>query len=175
MEGFIQPEKVLKELKLKKNMETAEFGCGTGKFSFLLAEKLEDGKVYALDVQPEVLSALKKEADLRSLYNIETIHCDLEEKNGSTLLDNSLDIVLIPNVLFQVEKKKEMISEAKRIVKRKGQILIIDWRSGASFGPAKENRVKPEQIKKIAQDLGLKFKKEFEAGSFHYGLLFKKP
>ncbi|KKW33969.1 MAG: hypothetical protein UY81_C0082G0002 [Candidatus Giovannonibacteria bacterium GW2011_GWA2_53_7] len=56
-----------------------------------------------------------------------------------------------------------------------GKLLIIDWgRVAPSFGPAAEDRIKPETLKTIANKLSLKLTDEFEAGKYHFGLLFEK-
>ena len=171
--AFLNPEKVLDELDLKEGEIAAEFGCGSGGFTIPLAKRLEGGRVYALDIQEEALSALKGKAELEGLANIEIRRCDLEAPEGSTLPANSLDLVLIPNVLFQVDDKEQVLKEAKRILKEGGKILIVDWLPKAPFGP-KEDRISPDDLKKIAKSLNLKLEKEFKAGKYHYGLIFSK-
>lgn len=173
MVGFLDPENVLKELELKEDMVVAEFGCGSGNFAIPLAKKLKEGKVYGLDIQEEPLSALKGRAQLEAISNIETIRCNLEEEGGSTLPDGFLDLVLIPNVLFQIEDKKIMMGEAVRILKKNGKILVADWKEDSSFGP-KEGRIPAKEVKKIAKELGLRLEKEFKPGIFHWGLIFEK-
>jgi len=174
MNTFLNPEKVLDEIELRKDMVAAEFGCGSGGFAIPLAKKLEDGLVYGIDIQEAPLSALKSRCLFEKIKNVRIIRSDLEKPKGSTLTDFSLDLVLMPNILFQVEDKIAIISETKRILKKEGKFLIIDWLPEASQGPA-EGRVPPEKIKKIAKDSGLKLEKEFQAGKYHYGLLFSKP
>ncbi|MDP2741392.1 MAG: class I SAM-dependent methyltransferase [bacterium] len=171
MEGFFNPEEILKELELREDMTAAEFGTGAGIFAILLAKKLKQGRVYGLDIQEEKLSALKNRAALEKVENIITIHCDLEAVKGSTFQNNFLDVILICNVLFQAEDKGAIIKEAKRVVKLGGQVLIIDWNDNAPFGP-KEGRISAIEAKKIAEEAGLSLKKEFKAGAYHYGLLF---
>ena len=173
MEDFLNPEKVLEQLDLREDMIAVEFGCGSGAFTIALAKNLLDGRVYALDVQADVLSALQGRARAEKALNIETIQCDLEQEHGSTLPNDFVDLVLIPNVLFQVEDKKSIINEAKRILKKQGKLLIIDWKKQKGLGP-KKGRISANEVKKIAQELGLKLEKEFEPGSFHYGLIFDK-
>lgn len=170
---FLDPNKILNELRLRDDMLAAEFGCGAGGWTIPLAQKLEEGKVWAFDIQSEKISALEGRAMAENILNIETKICDLEEPKGSQLPDNFLDLVLIPNVLFQVEKKEVIIKEAKRVLKKKGKLLIVDWLKESNFGP-KEERVLPGEVKEIAQGLDLKLKKEFEAGAYHYGLIFEK-
>jgi ubiquinone/menaquinone biosynthesis C-methylase UbiE len=173
MEEFLKPEEVLNNLKIKKDLLAVEFGCGAGGFAIALAKRLEEGEVFAIDIQEAPLSALKSRAELAGVKNIKTLLSDLEREKGSTLPDNYLDLVLIPNLLFQVKEKTAIIKEAKRILKEGGEILIVDWLPEASLGPA-EGRVSSKEIKKIGENLGLKLKKEFLAGKYHWGLIFEK-
>ena len=172
MANFLDPEEILDQLKLKKDMVAAEFGSGSGGFTIALAKRLTDGLVYALDIQQPPLSALKSRSQIENVWNIRVIRCDLEKPRGSSLSDFSLDLVLVPNVLFQVEDKEAIIQEAERILKKKGRLVVLDWWPKASSGP--EQRVSPEEVEKIAKELDLKVKKEFEAGLYHYGLIFEK-
>lgn len=172
--AFLNPEQILANLELRENMRAAEFGCGAGKFVLLLGKKLNEGRVYGVDIQVEPLSVLKSRAQADRIFNIETIQGDLEQDRGSTLPDNSLDFVLIPNLLFQVRNQKAVINEARRILKPGGELLVIDWNPEGSFGPSKQERFPANNVKEIAEELGLKMKKEFEAGDFHYGLIFSK-
>lgn len=170
---FLKVDDILNELSLKEDMLAAEFGCGSAAFAIALARKLPKGRIYALDIQEEKLSALKGKVSVEKINNVYTILCDLETNNGSTLQNNSLDIVLIPNVLFQSENRHAIIKEAKRILKSDGQLLIIDWLTQSPFNP-KEALVSPDEVKKIAETLGFSLKKEFAAGDYHYALLFTK-
>ena len=173
MADFLKVDEVLNELNLKEGMLAAEFGCGSAVFAIALARKLEKGRVYALDIQEEKLSALKGKLSVEKINNVYTILCDLETNNGSTLKNNSLDVVLIPNVLFQSEDKYAIMKEAKRTLKSGGQLLVIDWLKQSPFNQ-KEALVNPEEVKKIAKTLSFSFKKEFAAGDYHYALLFTK-
>ena len=107
MEGFLKPEEILKNLDLKEEMTAADFGSGSGGWVIPLAKILKEGKVYAIDILEEPLSALKGKAGISNISNIITIRADLERDNGSTLKDDSLDLVLITNLLFQAEEKDQ--------------------------------------------------------------------
>jgi len=171
MEGFLNPQEVLKELKLKEDMVAADFGCGSGGWVIPLAKKLEEGKVYAIDILEEPLSALKAKAKLEKIINIATIKADVEKEVN--ILDDNLDLVLMTNLLFECQDKKSVLSEAKRVLKKGGKILVVDWEKDALLGP-KEGRVSAENVKKIAKELNLKLEKEFKAGTYHYGLILVK-
>src|SRR3989344_3256690 len=106
---FLNVTQVLNYIDLKKNMSVAEFGCGSADFTIALAKKLPMGRVYALDIQEEKLSALEGKLAVQGIDNVSMILCDLEAPKGSTIKDDSLDVVFIPNVLFQAENKHGMI------------------------------------------------------------------
>ena len=171
MNGFLNPQQVLKEIKLRKDMIAADFGCGSGSWVLPLAEKLEDGKVYAIDVLEEPLSALQGKTKVRNLENIETVLADIEK--SSKLEDRIADLVLMTDLLFEVDDIKAVLNEGKRILKEGGKILVVDWKKDVALGP-EQGRVLPSEIKKIAKDLGLKPEKEFEAGTYHFALVLEK-
>lgn len=173
MPDFLNVGNILQELDLKEDMIGAEFGCGSAMFAIALAKKLPKGRVYALDILEQKLSALKGKLAIEKIHNVYGIRCNLEAENGSTLRAQYVDVVLIPNILFQSKNKHAIMQEASRVTKPKGEILIIDWLKTGSFGP-RENLTSPEEVKKIAHELGLVFKKEFALGDYHYALLFVK-
>ena len=88
--------------------------------------------------------------------------------------NSSADLVLMTNLLFQAGKKKEIFEEAKRILKSSGKILVVDWKENSPQGP-QEGRISEKEVKKMAENLGFKLEKEFEAGIYHYGLVLRKP
>jgi len=173
MVSFLEPENILSQMKLRPEYKAAEFGCGPGGFVIPLARHLGKGMVYALDIQEEPLSALRGRARAEGLNNFRQIRCDLEEPKGSTLQDNILDIVVVSNILFQSEDKEAMLKEAKRILRPKGKIIVIDWKKESPFGPV-GNRVTPEQVKKIALKLELKKIKDLDAGTYHWAEVYEK-
>ena len=168
---FLNPTEVLKQLKLEKNMVAADFGSGSGGWAIPLAKKMEEGKIYAIDILEEPLSALKARAKLEKIINIETVKSDIEKT--SRLFEDSCDLVLMTNLLFQSEDKKKVLEEGKRVLKFGGKILIVDWKEDAPMGP-KGGRVSPEEVKETALDLNLRIEKEFEASPYHWGLILVK-
>ena len=173
MREFLNPNKILRQLKLKPDMVGADFGSGSGGWAIPLAQELEDGKVFAIDILEEPLSALKARLKRRNIDNVETVQSNVEALHGSKLLSDSCDLVLMTNLLFQIEDKETVLVEAKRALKEKGRILIVDWKSGKSFGP-KHNRISSNEVKRLAEKLFLKIEKEFEASPYHWALILIK-
>jgi ubiquinone/menaquinone biosynthesis C-methylase UbiE len=170
---FLSPQEFINSLNLKNDLMAADFGCGSGGFAIPLAKKLQKGFVWALDIQEEPLSALKGNAKLEGVSNIKTILCDLEEPKGSGLADQTMDLVLIINLFFQTKNKLAVLKEAKRVLKPKGRVIIVDWKPDAPFGPDR-GRVGPEEIEKLAKKIDFKKIKEIRAGSYHWALIFEK-
>ena len=174
MEGFLNPKEVLKKLDLKADMIAADFGSGSGGWVLPLARILTEGKIYAIDILEEPLSALKGKAEISGIKNIEIIRSDVETEKGSKIKNNEVDWVLMTNLFFEAEDKKGILEEGKRVLKKGGKILVVDWKKEAVLGP-KEEGVSSGEIKEIAKELDLKLEKELETGDYHWGLVFGKP
>ena len=171
--NFIDPEKVLDQIQLRSGMKGAEFGCGSGYWALALARRLRKGIVYAIDIQAEPLSALRAKAEGAMLPNIKTRQRDLEELEGSGLPKNSLGIVLIPNLLFQVEEKERVLKEAKRILEPGGFLIIVDWLKEARL-VADQPYISKAQVKSLTHKLGFTLFKELSFSQSHFVLIFKK-
>lgn len=172
--GFIQPEKVLAQLGIEEGMKVADFGCGHGHFTIPLAGLITKGQVYALDVLKEPLGAIENKAKLEGLSNIKTIRCNLEMLGSSHLTDDSMDMVFMRNILFQSQEKSSIIKEAKRILKKGGQLVLIEWLVGTPLTPQEGWLISREESQKLVEAEGLALAKELDLDTYHYGLVFTK-
>ena len=174
--NFINPEEVISQMDLRPGNKVADFGCGTGYFTFPLAKKLkEGGTVYALDVLKEKLEAIESQAKILNLTNIITKRVNVEREKGSRFEDGELDWVVIKDMLFQNKNKGAIIEEAKRVLKPEGKLLIVEWGSDDfSVGPEKELRISKESLLNLVNESQLAVIKEVQAGNFHYGLILSK-
>lgn len=173
--GFLNPEETIKQFNIKKGMQVADFGCGAGYFVIPLAKMVdEQGKVYALDVLETALESVRSKAKIEGLFNIITRRCNLEILNSSGIEDNSTDLVLLSNILFQSDNKPGIIKEAARVLKKNGEMAIIDWQADQPMGPPKNLIVPVETIKKLAEDSGLRFKEKISVDKYHWEMIFGK-
>jgi ubiquinone/menaquinone biosynthesis C-methylase UbiE len=170
---FLNPEQVLNQLELRPEMMAADFGSGSGGWVLPLAKKLRLGRVYAIDIQPEVLDALKGKADVEKLTNVKTLVADLESGLGSSIQSGLLDLVVISNLLFQLENREKIFQEAAKVLRPNGQLLVVDWKPDAALGP-QANRLGSPEARKMAETNGFKLEKEIEVGPYHWGLLFRE-
>jgi len=170
-------ETILKKMNVSEKQCVAELGCGNfGFFVFPLARLIgRQGKVFAVDILKATLEEIKTRAAKENLPQIEVIWSDLEIFKATKIEANSLDSALLVNILHQSEKKIEILREAIRLLKRGGQLLIIEWKNiDLPFGPNPEKRVKLDALKTAIPKIGLEIKEEFEAGPYHYGLILIK-
>lgn len=172
--GFLGPDEILSQLNIRNNMNVADFGCGNGYFSIPLAKLAEQGYVYALDVVKETLEAVESKAKLENISNIKTFHCNLEVLNGSKLDNESMDLVLMRNILFQSQKKPEIVREAKRVLKNNSELVVIEWIKNSSLAPKQGWLISKEEALQLVKVEGFDFEKELKLDEHHYGLVFRK-
>ena len=68
--------------------------------------------------------------------------------------------------------KDSILNEAKRVLKKTGKIVVIEWDNSEPLGPQSDYRISKEDLKELAKNVSLVLEKEFTAGSSHYGLVF---
>lgn len=173
---FVRPEEVVHNIGMEPGMVVADFGAGSGYYSLASAKAVgNSGRVYAIDIQKDLLGAIKTNAEVNNLSNIRIIWADLEIEQGSHLANNSVDVVIISNILFQVDNKESVAKEAFRILKEGGKTAVIEWSDEASkIGPPVDKRIKKEDCIEVFKSTGFVKEREFKTGDTHYGILFKK-
>lgn len=178
MDQFVNPEQVIDSLDFYGPMVIADFGAGAGFFSVPIAKKIsQEGKVYSFDIQEPPLEVIRARAKESHLHNIETIRADLEKARGSQLASQSVDRVIIANILFQASAKEQIIKEAYRILKKRGKMIFVEWNTDEltiPLGPLRRTRISRDMIRSWLKPLECPIEKEFAIGGHHYGMVFIK-
>ena len=111
IKSFLDPKEIIKQINVPEGSTVADFGCGSGFFSLAFAEAIgEEGKVYSLDILPSALESVESKAKLQGLTNIIPQRVNLEKEGGSKLSPESVDWVIMKDMLFQnylIEMKKK--------------------------------------------------------------------
>ncbi|MEI7497989.1 MAG: methyltransferase domain-containing protein [Candidatus Falkowbacteria bacterium] len=168
---------IISKARITERMKVANLGCGaSGLFVFPVASMIgKKGKVYAVDILKTVLERISRVARQENFTNIETIWSNLEVYNATKIESGSVDVALLINVLYQSQHRPQILREAIRLIKKDGYMLVVEWKNVSSpLGPPLEERVRKELLLTAAKKLGLVLEDEFEAGHYHYGLLFTK-
>jgi len=174
---LIDPQIIIAKAGVAERMHVADLGCGgTGHFVFPVAKAIgKHGIIYAVDILKNNLTNIERRANQENLVQIRTVWSNLEIFKATKIETASLDVTLLINVLYQSDKRAEIIREAVRLTKKSGKLMIVDWNAMATpFGPSVEERLNKENLKKVSERLGLELIEEFSAGEYHFGMLFLK-
>ena len=175
--ALIDVNLILGKAQAGDRMKLADFGCGSsGHFVFPAAGVIgRNGKVYAVDILKTALESIRRRSKHENLSNIEAIWSDIETFGATKIEAGSIDVGLLINTLYQSHKRAEIMREVIRMIKKGGKLIIVEWKNTNSpFGPPAEGRVKKDLLRIAAKKLGLQLEDEFEAGAYHYGLMFTK-
>ena len=174
--GFANPVQNVAQFGIEDGMKVVDLGSGAGHYVLAMAPKVGSaGRVYAVDVQKDLLEKIKNEATTQGFENVEIIWGDIERIEGSKIGGGIIDIALISNTLFQVENKIAVMREAHRILKPKGKMIVIDWsESFGGLGPVQADLISKEHAIDTARTAGFGVEGEFDAGEHHYGIIFNK-
>lgn len=175
---LLNPTHLLTEiLKVGAGSHLADFGCGATAINTLTAAKLvgDRGQVYAVDILKSVLSSVESHKQHEGLVNIKTVWADLERAGSTKLASESLDFVLLINLLFQAKDPLVVLAEARRLLKFGGQALIVDWQSRPEgIGPADGRRISESQMQELLTKAEFTITQTFIAGPHHYGFVVTK-
>jgi len=173
---FFDSADILKRIGLNNKIkDIVDFGCGYGTFT-IPAARLISGRVYAIDVDPEMITAVKDKMLKNAVNNVETIQRDIIDE-GSSLADESIDYVLLFNVLH-TEYPVKLLKEAYRVLRKNGRVAIINWNLDPTTprGPPIEMRPSLEQCVEWCVKVGFdpNSKRFYDFKPYHYGLVMKK-
>jgi ubiquinone/menaquinone biosynthesis C-methylase UbiE len=172
---FSDPKDNVSQFSLNHGDVVADFGAGSGFYTLAISDAVgSNGKVYAIDVQKDLLLKIKNLANAQHRTNIDVIWADLEHVGGTKLRSMSLDAVVAANIFFQFENKENPCLEIKRILKKNGRVLIVDWASSlGGAGPMGTSIFSADKTKDLFIKGGFEFDREISAGAQHYGLIFR--
>jgi len=175
---LIDPQLLFAKAHLQSGMQVADFGCGrTGHIIFPAAKVLgERSVIYAIDILKDVLEEICKRAAGSGLLSIHPVWANVEQVGAIAIPEKSLDVVFLVNILWHASNSSHILDEARRLLKDKGRLLIVDWRFATlSFGPRSDHLVDRKTVKEWGQKKGCVVQEEFIAGPYHWGLvLFKQ-
>jgi ubiquinone/menaquinone biosynthesis C-methylase UbiE len=121
-EWFGNPRQRLEEAGLERGQAVLDYGCGIGSYAIPAAQIVGDGGVvYALDIHPLAVETVARRADKENLANVETIQSDRD----TGLNDESVDAILLYDVLHSVPDKGALLCELYRVLKPGGSLSVV--------------------------------------------------
>jgi len=150
----------------------ADIGAGTGYYTFQLAPKVPMGKVYAVEIQNEMIAALSERKEKFNITNVEVIEGSITSPN---LPINSVDLAIMVDVYHELEYPVEMLSSIKNSLKKDGRLLLIEYKGEdprVAIRPLHKTTVK--QLNKEMAANGFKLAYEGNFLPIQHFLLYKK-
>jgi ubiquinone/menaquinone biosynthesis C-methylase UbiE len=168
-----QPSAAIEALPLKPDSIVADIGAGTGYFSFRLSPKVPQGKVLAVDVQPEMIDILEFLKTENQATNVEPI---LSTVTDPSLPPASIDLAFLADAYHEFEYPQEMMQGIYTALKPGGQVVLIEYRGENPLIPIKRlHKMSQKQVKKEMQAIGLTWKSTQDILPQQHLMTFQKP
>ncbi|EGJ31000.1 MULTISPECIES: class I SAM-dependent methyltransferase [Moorena] len=148
-----QPSVVIDALNLRPTDTVADIGAGTGYFSFRIAPLVPEGKVLAVDIQPEMIDVIDFLTEDNNVNNVETILGSLTDPK---LPENSIDLALMVDVYHELEYPREMMESIVKALKTEGRVVLVEYRKENPLIPIKGlHKMTQKQVKKDMESINL--------------------
>jgi ubiquinone/menaquinone biosynthesis C-methylase UbiE len=173
---FLDPRLLSSHFHIEPGSTVVDYGAGQGVYVPYLAQKVgTTGKVVACEVQRPLVDTIARVAREHGHSNVEVVWCDAASPAGTKLPDAAADFVVIINTLYQIEDLEAAIAEVHRALRPKGIVYVVDWiDSFGGIGPAPE-MVRPRDMTiDLFEAQYFLYEREYPAGSYHYGVAFRK-
>ena len=168
-----QPERIMDALQIADGSKVADVGAGGGWFTVQLARRVgPNGKVYAEDIQPQMLDAIRRRIAEQGLKQVELVLGRADDPR----LPSKLDAVLMVDTYSQVSDPVDLLKHIGVALGSKGLLGVVDFTKDGAGGPGPPigQRVDPEKVKKDAAEAGLVFRRHETFLRYQYLLVFGK-
>jgi ubiquinone/menaquinone biosynthesis C-methylase UbiE len=161
------------ELGLKPGMTVCDLGSGNGYHTLPIAEQVgPDGRVYAVDIQPQMLDLLRRRAEGRSLDNIE---CIANTPQDPKIPADSCDLILLVDVYHEFSHPAEMLAGIRKALKPDGVVVLVEFRAEDEAVPIRpEHKMSKAQILKELGRNGFNLVREFDDLPWQHMMFFGK-
>jgi SAM-dependent methyltransferase len=167
-DAWQRPDEVVAALALAPDATVADVGSGTGYFTVRLARAVPRGRVYGVDIEPDMARYLGERARREGLGNVVPVLAEA----GALTLPAPVDLVLLVDTYHHIEDRVPYFQGLRSHLAPGGRLAIIDFRRGAPLGPPEAHRIPPEQVRQELEAAGWRFTGEHGFLPHQYFLLF---
>jgi len=167
------PETALDKIGINPGMVVADVGAGVGYFTVRLAKRVgPTGKIFAVDVQPEMLSKLRQRAAEAKLTNIQPI---LSSESDPRLAENCCDVILMVDVYHEFSQPQAMLQKLRRALKSDGRLVLLEYRKEDPHIPIRsEHKMSVAEAKAEVEAEGYKLAEVLKDLPRQHILIFRK-
>ena len=140
-DAWQKPEQVLDALRLERTAIIADLGAGTGYFSVRIAKRVPEGKVFAVDIEPDMVRYLRERAQQEHLGVLVPVLASTESPN----LPEPVDFVLVVDTYHHIDHRIAYFAKLRESLRPNGRLAIVDFKADSPNGPPPEHRISPEK------------------------------
>ena len=163
---------LIKNLNLKPGMNVADIGAGSGYYSSLISKQIGKGKVYAVDVEPEMIAFLDARIKKEKLHNVVTV---LGTETSVSLPESSIDLMFLVDVYHEFSFPYEMGLSMHKSLKPDGKLVLVEFRAEDPMVPIKEiHKMSEKQSVKELKAAGFRLEKNISNLPWQHCMIFVK-
>jgi ubiquinone/menaquinone biosynthesis C-methylase UbiE len=172
-EGEEQPDAALDAIGIAKGSTVADVGAGAGYLTWRLAERVgAGGKVYANDIQPQMLDLLRRNMEQRKIANVEPV---LGAVDDPKLPRGAVDMVLLVDVYHEFSEPQAMLRHIRESLRPDGKLVLLEYRGEDPKVPIRpEHKMTVAQVKAELEPEGFRMERVSEVLPRQHILIFRK-
>lgn len=168
-----QPQAVIDHLSLNPTDQVADLGTGTGYFAFRIASQISEGKVYAVDIQPEMLNVVNNLKKRNQVNNVEAV---LGTETDANLPSESIDLALMVDAYHEFAYPQEIMNSLYTALKPGGKVVLVEYRQENPMIMIKPlHKMSQKQVKKELKIANFRWQKTQEFLPEQHFMVFQKP
>jgi len=166
------PTKAITALQLRPGQTIADIGAGSGYYTMLLSAAVGPrGRVYATDIQPEMLALIRQKVEKRRLSNVELL---LGTTTESRLPDGAIDVALMVDVYHELAQPQAFLQSLKRAFKPDGRLVLIEFRKESASVPIREaHKMSVREARLELEAEGYRFERVIDVLPWQHILVFR--
>jgi ubiquinone/menaquinone biosynthesis C-methylase UbiE len=168
-----RPDLVVDSMNLAPDAVVADIGAGTGYFTFRIAPEVPEGRVFAVDIQPEMLDVMRKEKEKKGLDNVTLVRGTVTDPS---LPSDSVDAALMVDAYHEFSHPREMMLNLKDALVPGGRVYLVEYRKEDPSVPIKPlHKMTEAQARKEMEAVGLEWVATEDMLPRQHFLIFQKP
>ncbi|MFO8232987.1 MAG: class I SAM-dependent methyltransferase [Longimonas sp.] len=168
-----RPDLVVDSMRLEPGDVVADIGAGTGYFTFRIAPKVPEGRVLAVDIQPEMLRRIRSRMQEQDIRNVTPVEGTIRDPR---LPADTLDAALMVDAYHEFSHPREMMTSLVRSLKPGGRVHLVEYRKEDPSVPIKPlHKMSETQAKREMRAVGLEWVETLDMLPQQHFLIFEKP
>jgi len=166
------PDEALQAIGIRRGMVVADVGAGSGVMTFKMAKLVgPSGKVYAVDIQPQMLEILRTRAQRDKVTNVQTV---LDTVSDPKLPAGAIDLILLVDVYHEFSQPQAMLDHMREALKPNGRLVLLEYRKEDPTVPIlPDHKMSVSEVKAEVQPEGFQFDQVIEVLPRQHIIIFR--